>query len=76
MATDKPKPAEPMCCLGCGRDTTSSSGYCYQCWPVNRTTPYGKGRGRKNLPPAESPPIEDDYSEDSDARCSREIPNA
>ena len=34
---------ESMCCLGCGRETKASNGYCRQCCPV-----YNKGTFNKS----------------------------
>ena len=48
------------CCLGCGRDTTSSSGYCYRCVGKDRAPVYDLDASKNKM-------LEDDYSEESDA---------
>ena len=50
------------CCLGCGRDTHGL--FCHRCGGRNEST--GKGRGYPAVP-APDVPLEDDYSEESDA---------
>jgi hypothetical protein len=50
------------CCLGCGRDTRGD--YCPQC--IGHSSQIGKGRGRRARPLPEAP-LEDNYSEESDA---------
>ena len=51
------------CCLGCGRDTRGD--YCPRCIGHGGRE-VGKGRGYPARPIAETP-LEDDYSEESDA---------
>jgi len=53
---------EVRCCLGCGRDTHGL--FCHQCGGHNASA--GKGRGYSAVP-APDMPLEDDYSEESNA---------
>lgn len=59
------KSKELHCCLGCGRDTYGD--YCSKC--IGRGgLAEGKGRGRRARRSHEDDlPLEDDYSEESDA---------
>jgi len=57
---------EPVCCLFCGRDTTHPYGICAACVGGGRGQWDGQMRGRKSLP-VRAIPLEDDYSEESDA---------
>jgi hypothetical protein len=54
-----------VCCYGCGRDTFTADGLCIQCCGAVPSH-LGKGRGRK-AKALRTVPLEDDYSEDSDA---------
>lgn len=53
---------ELRCCLGCGRDTRGL--YCHRCTSHDEFA--GKGRGYIAVPVPDMP-LEDDYSEESDA---------
>ena len=53
-----------QCCLGCGRDTHSVSGYCLRC--IGRE-PFDNRRGGNPARPPADLPLEDDYSEESNA---------
>ena len=53
---------ELRCCLGCGRDTYGL--FCSRCG--GRDASAGKGRGYPAVPVPDMP-LEDDYSEDSNA---------
>ena len=55
---------ELHCCLGCGRDTRAD--YCYRCIG-GASSALGKGRGYRARPCPSGMPLEDDYSEESDA---------
>lgn len=52
------------CCLGCGRDTRGY--YCSRCIG-HAGQQAGKGRGYRARPAVPDMPLEDDYSEESDA---------
>jgi hypothetical protein len=54
---------ELHCCLGCGRDTRGD--YCESCiGHTSRVTGKGRGSRARSIPPT---PLEDDYSEESNA---------
>lgn len=55
---------ETICCLDCGRDTKSVSGYCARCLRFSHNVlNHLGGTGRNHAD--EQMPLHDDYSEDS-----------
>jgi len=57
------KKREPVCCRYCGRDTTRRCGICNDCLGLDRRVKVERmGRSK-----ADELPLEDDYSEESDA---------
>lgn len=63
MKTNTQHANELRCCLGCGRDTYGL--FCGHCGGHNPFA--GRGRGRRAWPITDMMPLEDDYSEESDA---------
>ena len=64
MAKPRKSPGEIRCCLGCGSDTRGD--YCWRCVGRGDVTNGHDGRGRRRWLTDELP-LEDDYSEESDA---------
>ena len=59
------------CCIYCGRDTTAKSGICYRCLGGGAQ----KNTDRSGYSKYDDLPIEDDYSEDSNAEVDDDDPN-